>query len=455
MSYRSAPAHGVRTRIDVGLLQLSDRACLRLLEHSRVCTASQLASLIYPSVRTALRRTRKLWLNRLVTRESLPADRGGIPVAYRLSEFGRRRLHLNAYRSPGLVTLRHALDGVELVASLVRHDPGLVQLWLVESHIPDFGDGVQPDQFVVIDTGEASAVILVEVDESTERPPVIRERLEAYAKLFEDRRVGWHLLWVVNSFERLSRLRQVAGPMKRGTLAGRCWGVPIGEVSELGSDAEVVAVGANVEPRTLRSLATDQKARLSDHPVGSAAWIRLLANGGREEIDGPWEGLERESVEAEPVAATAEVNIAVVEKSLADDPPGIAEVAPGHAPGAALPEPPAAPAEADADLRRMHGGELVQLMIDVAGEGLRAARAVELLAERNNTYYLFDELERLCHSGVPEQQLRALRVVRNLRSPADEWYRQRARELLLRMVDHRNEPVVVQAALAALGAAEG
>jgi hypothetical protein len=64
------------------------------------------------------------------------------------------------------MTLRHSLYDVELVTSLVRHDPGLAQVWLTESHIPEL-DGVKPDQLVVIDTGEASALILVEVDEST------------------------------------------------------------------------------------------------------------------------------------------------------------------------------------------------------------------------------------------------------------------------------------------------
>jgi len=239
MSIRpSPPTHVARTRVDISLLQLSDRACLRLLEHTRVATASQLTDLIYPSLRTALRRTRKLYLDRLITRESLPAQRGGIPLAYRLSETGRRRLHLNAYRSPGLVTLRHALDGVEFVASLVGFDPGLVQLWLTESHIPHFADGVQPDQLVVLDTGEASALLLVEVDESTERPPVIRDRLRAYAKLFEDHRIGWHLLWVANSRERLARLRQIAGSTKDAMLSGRCWGVAVDDVANPGTDAE-------------------------------------------------------------------------------------------------------------------------------------------------------------------------------------------------------------------------
>jgi hypothetical protein len=449
MSYRSSPLAHVRTHVDVSLLTSSDRACLRLLERSRICTATQLANLIYPSIRTALRRTRKLWLNRLITRESLPAERGGIPVAYRLSESGRRRLHLSPYRSPGLVTIRHALDGVELVASLVRHDPGLVQLWRSESQIPEL-DGVKPDQLVVIDTGVASAWILVEVDESTERPPVIRERLNAYAKLFEEHRVGWHLLWVVNSPERLARLRQIAGPMKLAALADRCWGVPIGEVSDVGASAQVLAVGASLPPRPLRAIATDSKMRRTEYPVGSPAWMRLLANGGIEDMSGLWNGVERKmAVSAQAVEPKTEMKAPVVEEPMADELP-VASTSRANFPETVTPDRTAVPAEANADLRLMHGGELVKLILDADGEGRRAARAIELLAERGNSYFLFDELERLGRSGVSDQQLRGLRIVRNLRPPADDSYRQLARALLMQMVNQRNEPAVVMAALDAL-----
>jgi hypothetical protein len=351
------------------------------------------------------------------------------------------------------VTIRHALDGVELVASLVSHDPGFVQLWRSESLIPELGDGVKPDQLVVIDTGDVSAWILVEVDESTERPPVIRERLTAYAKLFEEHRVGWHLLWVVNSPERLARLRQIAGPMKLAALADRCWGVPIGEVSAVGASAQVLAVGAKLPPRRLRAIATDPKMRRTEYPVGSPAWMRLLANGGIEDISGLWNGVERKAaVSAQAVEPEAEVKVAVVEKPLADKPSLPAAATPrANVPETVTPERTAATVdEPDADLRLMHGGELVQLILDAAGEGRRAARAVEILAERRNSYYLFDELERLCRSGVSEQQLRGLHVVRNLLPPADDSYRQRARALLLQMVGGGNEPAVVKAALDAL-----
>ena len=42
--------------LDIGLLSIRDRACLRLLYRAGVATADQLTTLIFPSRRTALRR---------------------------------------------------------------------------------------------------------------------------------------------------------------------------------------------------------------------------------------------------------------------------------------------------------------------------------------------------------------------------------------------------------------
>ena len=450
MSNRPSPPAHVHKRVDVSLLSVSDRACLRLLECARVCTASQLASLIYPSLRTALRRTRKLYLSNLVTRESLPPDRGGIPLAYRLSSSGRRRIHLNSYRSPGLITTRHSLDGVEFAASLVAYDPGLVQLWWPEYLIPDYDWGVNPDHLVAIDTGVASAFILVEVDESTERPPVIRDRLHAYAKLFEDHRVGWHLLWVANSPERLARLRQIAGSMKLPMLSGRCWGVAIDDVSDQGADAEVLAIGAKDASRALREIATDPKARRSEYEVGSDAWISLLANGGAEDIGLFWHGVERIAPDPEPVPAANDP--LVEETSAVEEPtqPAVLET-PASTSVTEAPEEPVTPYDPDADLQLMFSGELVRVIVGAFGEGPRAARAYELLAQRGNPDYLLDDLELLCRSGRPEQQLQVLGIVRNLPLTNDS-HRQWARDLLLRLVNQRNEPTVVSAALAALEA---
>jgi len=103
----------------------------------------------------------------------------------------------------------------------------------------------------------------------------------------------------------------------------------------------------------------------------------------------------------------------------------------------------------------MFGGELVRLILGAAGDGSRAARAVELLGERGNVPYLLDDLQVLCRSGKPEQQLQAVAVIRNLRVPTDDLYHQRARDLVLSLVDQRNEHAVVKAALDVLETLEG
>ena len=415
MSYRPSPlAHVAHTRVDVSLLSLTDRACLRLLEYSRVCTASQLATLIYPSLRTALRRTRKLYQCNLVTRESLPPNRGGILLAYRLSSSGRRRIGLNAYRSPGLITTRHSLDGVEFVASLVRHDPGLVQLWWPEYDIPDWDWGVNPDHLVAIDTGEASGFILVEVDESTERPPVIRDRLEAYAKLFEDHHVGWHLLWVANSRERLARLRQIAGSMKDAMLSGRCWGVAIDDVSDRGADAEVLAVGAGLEPRPLRGIATDPKARRSEYEVGSAAWISLLANGGKEDIGAFWSGVEREHIETVPVPAVIDPVVEeATEPAAIETQATLIEDLEGPSPESPPSPPDTAPVF---DLEDMTSLELAVLITARDRTVRQALKAASLLADRREWYHLDECADMLCRSYDSAEQRLGLHLIRRYRA---------------------------------------
>jgi hypothetical protein len=411
MSYRpSSPAHVIRKRADVSLLSVSDRACLRLLEYARVCTASQLASLVYPSLRTALRRTRKLYLDNLVTRESLAPDRGGIPLAYRLSSSGRRRIHLNAYRSPGLITTRHSLDGVEFVASLVHHDPGLVGLWWPEWLIPGYDWGVNPDHLVVIDTGEASALILVEVDEATERPPVIRERLRAYAKLFDNQRTGWHLLWVANSPERLARLRQIAGPTKLPMLAGRCWGVAIDDVSDLGADAQIVAIGASLEPRPLHGIATDPKARRSEYEVGSTAWISLLANGGREDIDPLWYGVERERTEPVPAAAVIDSVVEeATEPAAVEEQPTATDGADEESPETPLPLSEAIRAIGLEDMTSLDLAVLITARHRTVRQALKAAA---LLAERYEWHRLEECADMLCHSYEAAEQRLGLHLIR-------------------------------------------
>jgi hypothetical protein len=308
------------------------------------------------------------------------------------------------------MTTRHSLDGVELVASLVRHDPGLVSLWWTEWLMPDIGAGVNPDQLVVIDTGEASALVLVEVDESTERPPVIRQRLAAYAKLFDPYPTGWHLLWVTNSPERLARLRQIAGPMKLSALAGRCWGVPIGEVSELGANAEVLAVGASQVPRPLRELATDPKARRTSYPGGSPAWVRLLANGGREDISGLWHGVERPTAESVEAAAT---NASTVEQPPRPDAVEEQPAAVDRSGTESLKTPPS-PARTVRlfGLEDMSSVELAVLITARDRDERQAFEAAAVIAARGAWGELDVAVDMLCRSSEPDEQLLGLHLIR-------------------------------------------
>jgi hypothetical protein len=163
----------------------------------------------------------------------------------------------------------------------------------------------------------------------------------------------------------------------------------------------------------------------------------------------PTEAAEPKTVAAKPIS---EAKVAEVQKPSTDEPSRpVAIPSTANATRFVTPDPTVAPAE-HADLRLMPGGELVRLIVHAGGEGRRSLRAVELLAERDTSYYLFDELERLCRSGGTEQQLRGLQVIRNLRPPAEDSYRHRAHALLLQMVDPRNEPAVVKVALDTLAA---
>jgi hypothetical protein len=96
--------------------------------------------------------------------------------------------------------------------------------------------------------------------------------------------------------------------MKLPMLSGRCWGVAIDDVSDRGADAEVLAIGAKDAPRPLREIAADPKARRSEYEVGSAAWISLLANGGKEDIGPFWHGLERPTADSVEPAVTNDVD---------------------------------------------------------------------------------------------------------------------------------------------------
>ena len=121
--FRESSERALLSSLDVGLLSVRDRACLRLLYRAGVATADQLATLIFPSRRTALRRLRRLWQLGLLERAPLAPERGGIPVVYRLTRRGSKRLGYVDTRTGGVSRVRHTLDIVDAVRALVRSVP--------------------------------------------------------------------------------------------------------------------------------------------------------------------------------------------------------------------------------------------------------------------------------------------------------------------------------------------
>lgn len=283
--FQVAPERARIARLDIGLLTLADRACLRLLHRCEVATCVQLASLIYPSRRTALRHLRRLWQLGLVERTPLPPTRGGVPVAYRLTRRGMQRLGYSTRRHGGITQVRHALDTVAVICSLVRADPLVLQAWMTPVMTGDLLDGrVQPDGVLVLQTSAGSGVVCLEVDEATEHAPQIVAKLDAYARVLPARS-GWHALFVVPNADRLDWLRRVARWDERPRLAGRIWATTLPDLEDRAINASIASIGFDTPARSLGRILTDAKDRSSPAPVGSAAWDRMLGSGGAEDLD--------------------------------------------------------------------------------------------------------------------------------------------------------------------------
>lgn len=279
--------------IDIGLLLLRDRACLRLLDRCESVTAEQLALLVHPTRRTALRRLRRLWRLGLLERAPLLPERGGIPMAYRLSRRGRSRLGVTDARVRSAAHLRHALDTVDVVCALLewsrrREDEDgaepLVQAWLPESMTAGvLAPRLRPDSILALQADPMSGVLCVEVDEATEKAAAIRAKLDAYDAAL-DGRVGWHVVWVVPSRDRVDWLRRLVAHEPPRRLRGRCWAVVLPELSAAGALAQAMPVGWAGEPRPLIAVLDDPQPRRCPTPIGTDAWIHLLATGGGEDV---------------------------------------------------------------------------------------------------------------------------------------------------------------------------
>jgi hypothetical protein len=276
--------------LDIGLLGYRERAVLRILDRAEAATPRQLAILVYGHRRIAQRRLLRLWRAGLLERTIVPhAQRGGAELAYRLSDRARRRLGDAATRTRGSNRLGHTLDVVETICSLItaNGDPRLaspVRLWLDEPNAaavlgtPPFPDGV-----VVLEADGRSGVICLEIDEATQRRAVIEAKLGGYGGLFAAH-PSWSLLFVVPSRNRARWLRAVASHVDE-IVASRAWVTTLPTLRAHQLDARVWALAIDATA-TVHGLARRDDVRPGGAAVGSEAWLRLLGEGGIEDVDG-------------------------------------------------------------------------------------------------------------------------------------------------------------------------
>jgi len=273
---------------DIRLLHYRDRAVLRILDRAEAATPRQLAILVYGNLRVAQERLASLYEGGLLERTTLPPPhRGGAELAYRLSRRARYRLGDHSPRARGSNRLGHTLDIVETVCALAtaNGDPrrdSPVLAWLAEpTAARALGTPPFPDSVVVLQDGRSSGVLCLEIDEATQRRAVIEAKLNGYRRLF-DAYPTWWLLFVVPSRNRARWLRTVAGGVDQ-TVAARAWVTSLVALRtrHLEGSAQPVTGGP---PATVRALMDSSPHGRAEAPVGSEAWLRLLGEGGIEDL---------------------------------------------------------------------------------------------------------------------------------------------------------------------------
>jgi hypothetical protein len=271
--------------VDPDLLPTTDRACLRLLVRCGAATSAQVTQLVYNQIRHSQKRLLHFHKAGLLERTTI-ADTppGRAEFAYRVGQIGHQRL--GTRRTPAPATyVRHALDTVDAVCALNRsrdreHPP--VQLWLTDTMTANvLGQFVRPDSIAVVTTDAGSAVLALEIDEGTEHRRTIRAKLAAYRRPLATR-PNWHLLVLVPRPIRAAWMVRVAASLELGP---RSWVVTRTDLARDSLDCVLQPLAPRLPPASIRSLLQPPR-RLSPAPVGSHAWLELLAAGGGETEDG-------------------------------------------------------------------------------------------------------------------------------------------------------------------------
>jgi len=277
---------------EVALLPLRDRACLRILYRYDVATTAQLTALVYRRRQKAQIHLQRLYRYHMLDRTTLPPlERGGAPLVFRLSRHARRRLgYVPLTRGEAGTQLRHSLNVVEAVLALARPHPvdggpHPVQAWLSPDMSAGILDHIQPDALLAAQLDTGSGVLALEIDEATEHASVIVAKLVNYGWALA-KRPGWHLLFVVPHATRLHWLRRRLGSARGRSpgLDGKAWAVTLEGIRAEGLGAAVTPLEA-AAARPLAEILADARLRHLATPVGTDAWLRLLAYGGVEDFD--------------------------------------------------------------------------------------------------------------------------------------------------------------------------
>jgi hypothetical protein len=127
-----------------------------------------------------------------------------------------------------------------------------------------------------------SGIVCLEIDEATQRRAVIEAKLNGYRRLF-DAHPTWWLLFVVPSQNRARWLRTIARGADE-TVAARAWVTSLVALQTSHLDAPVRPIAEN-SSATLHALVASTPIGRAVVPVGSEGWLRLLGEGGIEDLD--------------------------------------------------------------------------------------------------------------------------------------------------------------------------
>jgi hypothetical protein len=141
------------------------------------------------------------------------------------------------------------------------------------------------------------------------------------------------------------------------------------------------------------------------------AWVRLLANGGREDVTGLWNGVERpmgKAVEVEVAAASGPTGENVGSQGKVEEHP-VLEDRPLFESTEAQPSPTAT--RRPFGLEDMTSSQLAALIADPNRDERLALEAADVIAARGAWPELNDVVAVLCGSDEPDDQLLGLDLV--------------------------------------------